>query len=275
MKTRPLPPATHTNAYLVGDREMALIDPGSGDPDELSALFGLIEMLATDGRKVQVVLLTHHHPDHVGGLKAVRERLGVRVGAHPETAKQVPVDFTIDDGQWITLIHQAGDWSLRAIHTPGHARGHLCFFHPRTRSLFSGDHVVGGTGTVIVDPPEGDMTDYLQSLDRLTTLDAESLFPGHGAPQGAVGRRLGELIAHRMERERKVLAALDPSPRPLATLIESAYADTPQSLWPYAERSLLAHLLKLEREGRAARDGERWSAAPAVTQPALGTGQGA
>ena len=269
MKTRPLPPATHTNAYLVGDREMALIDPGSGDVDELRALFELIEMLGSNERAVKVVLLTHHHPDHIAGLDAVRERLRVPVGAHPETAKRVRVDFAIDDGQWITLVPQdnAADWSLRAIHTPGHARGHLCFYHPRTQSLFSGDHVVGGAGTVIVDPPEGDMSDYLASLERLSGLGAETLFPGHGAPQGAVARRLAELIAHRRGREGKVLAALEPEPRSLTELVERAYADTPRELWPYAERSLLAHLLKLEREGRAASDGERWRVVVAPAAP--------
>jgi glyoxylase-like metal-dependent hydrolase (beta-lactamase superfamily II)/8-oxo-dGTP pyrophosphatase MutT (NUDIX family) len=274
MKTRPLPPATHSNAYLVGDREMALIDPGSGDPDELRALFELIDLLGQDGRAVKLVLLTHHHPDHIGGLDAVRERLRVPVGAHPETATRVRVDFSIDDGQWITLVPQdnAADWSLRAIHTPGHARGHLCFYHPRTRSLFSGDHVVGGAGTVIVDPPEGDMSDYIASLERLSALGAETLFPGHGSPQGAVARRLAELIAHRRGREEKVLAALEPEPRTLAELVERVYADTPRELWPYAERSLLAHLIKLEREGRAARAGEKWRAG---AEPPLSPRRGA
>jgi len=258
MKTRPLPPATHSNTYLVGDREMALIDPGSGDEAELQRLFDLIEMLGTDQRKVQVVLLTHHHPDHVAGVEAVRQRYGVKVGAHPETAKHVRVDFSIDDGQWIPLVYSQDDWNLRAIHTPGHTRGHLCFYHPRTRSLFSGDHVVGGVGTVIIDPPEGDMADYVRSLERLAKLGAETLFPGHGAPQGAVARRLRHLLEHRLEREAKVVAALDREPRTLQALIERVYVDTPRELWPYAERSLLAHLLKLEAEGRARRESDFW-----------------
>ena len=119
--------------------------------------------------------------------------------------------------------------------------------------------MVGGVGTVIIDPPEGDMAGYLRSLERLRALGAETLFPGHGAPQGGVKRRLEKLIAHRLEREAKVLAALEPQPGALAELVERAYADTPRELWPYAERSLLAHLLKLEAEGHARREGDRWA----------------
>lgn len=258
MKTRPLPPATHTNAYLVGEREMALIDPGSDDPAELEALFGLIDSLASERRKLALVLLTHHHADHVAGLEAVRARYRVKVAAHAETSKHVRVDFTLADGDVIPLAPGDGDWSLRALHTPGHARGHLCFLHPRTRSLFSGDHITGGRGTVIVDPPDGDMRDYVASLERLLAEPIETIFPGHGSPQGGAMRRIRWLIHHRLEREAKVLAALDAEPRAIAALVERAYADTPRELWPYAERSLLAHLIKLEPEGKAAREGDRW-----------------
>ncbi len=260
MKTRPLPPATHTNAYLVGEREMALIDPGSDDPEELGSLFRLIEALAEDGRRLKLVLLTHHHSDHCAGADAVRSRFKAQVAAHAENARHVKVDFTLEDGDWVPLLPGHGDWNLRALHTPGHAPGHLCFLHPRTRSLFTGDVIPGGTGTVIIDPPEGDMAAYMASLERLTREPVEWLFPGHGAPQGAALRRIHALIAHRQEREAKVLAALDRELKPIAALVERAYADTPCELWRYAERSLLAHLLKLEAEGRAGRDGERWRA---------------
>ncbi|MBI1798991.1 MAG: MBL fold metallo-hydrolase [Candidatus Eisenbacteria bacterium] len=259
MRTRPLPPATHTNAYLIGEREMALIDPGSGESEEIEALFKVIEMLEAEGRTLKFVLLTHHHPDHVEGVDAVRARRRVPVLAHAETAKHMSVDQTLDDGEAIPL-EGGGGWTLHALHTPGHARGHLCFFHPRTRSLFTGDLITGGTGTVIVDPPEGDMAAYIESLERLTGEGIETLFPGHGSPQGGAMRRIQGLIAHRREREAKVVAALSNEPASNATLVERAYADTPRELWPYAERSLLAHLIKLEREGRAIQEGDHWRA---------------
>lgn len=255
MKTRPLPPATHTNAYLVGERDVALVDPGSDDPAELEALFALVDSLASDGRRVRVAVATHHHPDHVAGLDAVRARYRVRVAAHRDAAAAVRADVALEDGDWIPLD---GGWDLRAVHTPGHTRGHLCLHLPRSRTLLTGDHIPGGAGTVIIDPPEGDMADYVASLHKLLALDAEILFPGHGSPQGGAARRIRGLIAHREERERRVLEALGGEPLALAELLPAAYADTKPALWPYAERSLLAHLLKLEREGRAVRAGDRW-----------------
>jgi len=270
MKTRPLPPATHTNAYLVGDREMALIDPGSDDPEELKRLFDLVELLASDDRHVKLVLLTHHHPDHVAGLAAVRKRYGAKVAAHAETARHVNVDFTLADGDVVPLAPGKADWTLRALHTPGHTRGHLCFLHPRTGSLFTGDHVTGA-GTVIIDPPEGDMAEYVRSLERLLNEPVTTLFPAHGSPQAAARRRIQGLIAHRFERETKVVAALAAGAAAPRELVERAYQDTPRDLWGYAERSLLAHLIKLESEGRARRDGERWVGAESATGAAATT----
>jgi ribonuclease/clavin/mitogillin len=259
MKTKPLPPATHTNAYLFGETEMALVDPGSGDEKELEALFALIDAVRVEGRRVRIILLTHHHPDHVGGLEAARERFRVPVAAHAETAKHLRVDLVLKDGDWIPLLAgPAGDWNLQTIHTPGHTRGHLCFLHPRTRSVLTGDHIPGGQGTVIIDPPDGDMAAYIASLRRLLDEPVETLFPGHGPPQGAAKHRIQGLIDHRLAREAKIMAGLDERPRSPAELVPVAYDDTPSDLWGYAERSLLAHLEKLEAEGRARREGQSW-----------------
>jgi endoribonuclease LACTB2 len=262
MKTRPLPPATHTNAYLIGERELALVDPGSGDPDELESLSTLLDVLRVEGRRLKLILLTHHHPDHAGGVAAVQQRWRVPVAAHPETARRLHVDRVLADGEHVSLAPGLGEWDLRVLHTPGHAQGHLSFLHERTKSLFCGDLIPGGRGTVILDPPDGELVPYLASLERLLGEPVETLFPAHGSPQGAAPQRIRWLIQHRLRREKQVVEALGPGLRELPALVEQVYRDTPRELWGYAERTLLAHLLKLEAEGRAVRDGERWRLGP-------------
>lgn len=260
MPTKPLPPATHTNAFLVGERDMVLIDPGSGDPEALAQLFGLIDHLATEGRKLRMILVTHHHSDHWGGVEAVRARYKVPVAAHALTGEHVKIDVALADDERIPLTPGLRDWNLRVLHTPGHSRDHLCFLHEASDSLFCGD-LVAGAGTVVIDPPDGDMGDYLASLERLIAMKPSLLLPAHGSPNGAPAGRLRGLVNHRLEREARVLAALEAAPRSLADLVPIVYADVKPDLWSWAERSLLAHLLKLESERRAIRAGDRWGRA--------------
>lgn len=261
MRTRPLPPARHTNAYLVGETEMALVDPGSGEPEELEALFALVDHLQSEGRRLVLVVATHHHPDHVGGIAAVRARYRVKVVGHPGLAARVPLDLAVADGDALPLTPGLGDWRLQVLHVPGHTRDSIALWQPRLRAAFVGDLMVGGPGTVIVDPPDGDMTAYLGSLERLAALGPRTVYPAHGSPFGGVSHRIAKLAAHRLGRERKVLDAL-PAPGTAAAtpaeLVPRVYDDTPRDLWGHAERSLLAHLLKLEAEGRAAREGQGW-----------------
>lgn len=258
MATQPLPPARHTNAYLVGERDVALIDPGSGSPDELLGLFAVADVLAAEGRRVTTILATHHHPDHTGGIAAARGRFGVPVAGHPALAAYLPLDRMLADGDVVPLRGETGDWSLRALHVPGHTRDSVAFHLPRSRALFTGDLIPGGAGTVVIDPPDGNMSDYLASLERVASLELETLFPAHGSPQGAAVPRTRALIGHRIGREARVIDALAVAPGSPKTLLEIAYAGTPRELWPYAERSLIAHLEKLEREGRAYRDPGGW-----------------
>jgi ribonuclease/clavin/mitogillin len=258
MHTKPLPPARHTNAYFLGTRDVALVDPGSGDPGELEQLFALAGVLQADGRRVTMVIVTHHHPDHIGGVEACRERFGARVSGHAALSPHVKLDVTLGDGDVVRLVPNDPSWDLHVLSTPGHTRDSISLWRPASRALFCGDLVPGGPGSVIVDPPDGDMGQYLSSLGRLAALGPEVIFPAHGSPQGAAVRRIRQLVEHRREREAKVVAALSAEPRALAELLPAAYDDTARELWPYAERSLLAHLLLLEREGRAAREGERW-----------------
>ncbi len=258
MATKPLPPSTHTNAYLIGETEMALVDPGAGDEASLAELFSLIDLLQGEGRRLTMIIVTHHHGDHTGGVVAARERYGARVVGHARLAERMAIDVAVKDGDWLPLTPGLSGWRLQVVETPGHTRDSISLWQPRLRSLFVGDLLPGGAGSVIIDPPDGDMAQYLASLERVAALDPVTLFPAHGSPQGAAVRRIRHLLAHRMERELRVHAALESEPRAIAELLPLAYSDVKPELWPYAERSLIAHLEKLEGEGRAVQQGGRW-----------------
>lgn len=253
-RTPTLPPATHTNCWILDlapSPGVAVVDPGSGAPEDVARRDRILAILAAEGRPAREVWLTHHHVDHVGGVAGLAAR-GLPVRAHPETARLVPggeAFLPVADGE---LLH--GRW--RALFTPGHAPGHLCFLDERTGALVAGD-MVSTLSTVVIDPPEGDMGLYLASLERLRTLGARTLYPAHGSPAPSAVAKLDEYLAHRRMRAAKVEAALDPG-GPLAAVTRAAYDDTPPALLPVAERSCLATLLWLERTGRATRSGDSW-----------------
>jgi ribonuclease/clavin/mitogillin len=254
LRTPTLLPATHTNCWIL-DLEprggVAIVDPGSSDPTELARLDRVLAILGAGGRPAREVWLTHHHVDHVGGLEELAAR-GLPVRAHPETARRLPGGASVlpvEDGE---LLH--GRW--RALFTPGHAPGHLCFLDGRTGALVAGD-MVSTVSTVVVDPPEGDMGVYVSSLERLRGLPARTLYPAHGSPAPSAAAKLDEYLEHRRMRTAKVEAALAPGGT-LAQVTRAAYDDTPPFLLPVAERSCLAALLWLEQLGRAHRSGDAW-----------------
>lgn len=263
LQTRTLPPATHTNTILFGEGEMALIDPAPEDRDEQRVLFAMIDDLAEKGRTPSRILLTHHHPDHIGAVRAARERYGIPVEAHQATIDLLP-DFTFDraieDSERIRLAGPR-ERTLLAVHTPGHAPGHLAFFEESTRVLIAGDHVLGH-GSVLVNPPNGDMDDYLASLEKLRALDAWILIGGHGAVVGDPAGLIGRYVDHRMAREAAILAVLNEGPATTQAIVEKAYTDVSPDLQALAERSVLAHLFRLEKRNRAGRNGPVWRSLP-------------
>lgn len=262
VRTPTLPPATHTNCLLVGDRRVAVIEPASPYPDQQRAIDRAI---AKHGGQVVAVLITHHHQDHVGYAGALRDRLGVPLYAHRETAARVDfaVDRMLDDGDVVDL----GDgMALEAIFTPGHAPGHLVYLERRSGIAHAGD-MVAGKGTILIDPSDsGDMTKYLDSLERLALIGAEALVPAHGPVLRDPVGVCRQLVEHRKMRERKVVAAIGTEGGTVGEVLARAYDDTPMLLWPLAARSLEAHLVKLVREGRVERTGDQVRpAAPRTT----------
>jgi len=243
-----------TNGYLVGEEELAVIDPGPDDPAHIRAL------LEAGRGRIRWILLTHTHTDHAPAALALREATGARIAGRPPRAQaphNVSIDFdrVLADGELL----QVGDSRLRVVHTPGHASNHLCYLLENTGMLFSGDHLVQGF-TVVIAPPDGNMGAYLQSLERLAAMDIAILAPGHGYLIGQPAREIARLIAHRRGREEKVrraLAAVGPAAT-LATLLPVVYDDVAPALYPMAMLSLQAHLDKLVEDGELAVEGPRW-----------------
>jgi ribonuclease/clavin/mitogillin len=252
LRTPTLPPATHTNCWIVSlDRGTAVVDPGSPDPGEQERLFAILDALAAEGEPPREVWLTHVHPDHVGAAAAVSARYGIPVRAHRLAAGRVP-------GVAVEPIREGDLLGGRflVLETPGHAPEHVAFLDERSGALLCGD-LVSTLSTIVIDPPEGDMAEYVRQLERVRALAPRTLYPAHGAPAPDGADRLATYITHRREREALVAAALAEGGT-LAEITARAYADTPAAAPPVAQRSCLASLLKLRDEGRAREERGRW-----------------
>jgi glyoxylase-like metal-dependent hydrolase (beta-lactamase superfamily II) len=242
-----------TNTYLVGEREVAVIDPGPAMPEHIK------NIVEKSTGPIRWILATHTHPDHSPGVAQLAELTGAEVfgipapdGQHQD--KTFAPTTVLSGGD----VLETDEFRLEAVNTPGHASNHLCFRHVGLNWLFTGDHVIDGS-TVVIDPPDGNMKHYIESLQKCRDLQCDALAPGHGEVIDNPTRAIDWIIDHRLEREEKVRAAIEANPD-LTTheLVPHVYQDVDKKLYALAERSLLAHVLKLEADGVAIDTEGRW-----------------
>jgi glyoxylase-like metal-dependent hydrolase (beta-lactamase superfamily II) len=258
---------TGTQSYIVGEGEVAVIDPG---PDEPSHVAALLE--AVRGERVAAILCTHTHRDHSPASRPLAAATGAPiVGCAPLDLKDEEAgradeafdpdyrpDRVLGDGERLA----ADGWSLSAVATPGHTSNHLCYALEGTGALFCGDHVMGWA-TSVVAPPDGDMADYMASLARLLARGDRILYPAHGPAIDDPKARLTELVAHRRQREREILGRLAAGEGHILAMVAAIYVGLDPRLFAAAGRSVLAHLLELERRGMVARQDNEWRLAGA------------
>jgi recombination protein RecT len=247
-----------TNSYLVGDPATGYvaIDPGPNEPEHIERLW------RAAGGDIRMIVCTHSHPDHSPGARPLQALcsgnppiLGLPSAPTARPMSEFTPDRALHDGEVIVLEGRGVRHSLKVIHTPGHAANHLCLVLLEDSLLFSGDHILNGS-TTVVDPPDGDMTAYIDSLDLLTaachTYGIEFILPAHGYVLGFAEKAIAHLKAHRLQREAKVMAVMQARPRGgLDDWVELAYDDVPPRMWPVAKRSLLAHVQRIEALGLA------------------------
>ncbi len=262
---------TGTGTHIVGHGEVAVLDPGPDDPAHVTAL-----LRALGGERVSAILVTHTHRDHSPASRALAAATGAPiVGCAPVVsnaprgapdgfantlseafdADYVPDRICVDED-----VIEGPGWRLEAIATPGHSSNHLAFALPQERALFTGDHVMGWS-TSVVAPPDGEMADYLASLAKLQTRDDTVYHPTHGDPVTEPQRLVRGLTLHRRQREGAILAILGNAPATIPALVAAMYASVDPRLHGAAGLSVLAHLIMLERLGQVCREGERWARA--------------
>lgn len=254
---------TGTQSYIVGaGSEVAVIDPGPLHEDHIEAL-----LAAIGDARVAAICCTHTHHDHSPAAAPLAARTGAPIiGCSPlnllDDGPRADAGFdptyrpdrVLADGERLS----GPDWTLTALATPGHTSNHLCFALEETSALFTGDHVMGWS-TTVVSPPDGDMTAYMESLQKLHEREDRVYYPAHGQPVDKPRQLVRGMIGHRRQRENQILGLLGDGPQTIEAMVPRMYKGVDQQLWPAAGRSVLAHLIDLERRGRVARSDETWT----------------
>jgi len=255
---------TGTETYIVGKGEVAVIDPGPDLAEHVEAI-----LAATEGERINAILCTHTHRDHSPASRPLAAATGAPiVGCTPLTMDDdgpradaaFDADYRPDrvlaDGETVG----GGGWMLEAVATPGHTSNHLCFALRESGALFTGDHIMGWS-TTVVSPPDGDMAAYMASLDKLIERDDRIYYPAHGDPVREPRRFVRAVAAHRRSRERQILDLLEREPQPIPMMVAAMYRGIDPRLHGAAGRSVLAHLIDLEARDRVWRDGDNWAIA--------------
>jgi glyoxylase-like metal-dependent hydrolase (beta-lactamase superfamily II) len=253
-----------TGVYIVGDRDIAVIDPGPDLPEHLDAL-----RRAIAGKRVSHILVTHTHSDHSPAARPLKEWTGAPTyafGPHGSGKAEDGVkmeeggdmdfvpDVRVKDGD---IINGDG-FTFDCVYTPGHTSNHMCFALKEEKALFTGDHIMGWS-TTVVTPPDGDMAQYMASVKKLIARDDEILYPTHGAPVTDPKPFLKAYLEHRVDRENQILACIGDGVETIPAMVARMYVDVDKRLHPAASRSVLAHLIQLVNEGRVTKTGERYS----------------
>ncbi|MEE8349645.1 MAG: MBL fold metallo-hydrolase [Acidobacteriota bacterium] len=248
-------PATHTNAYLVGDRKFYLVDPSTPDPSEQEKLWSLLDEATVQGRVLQGVLLTHDHPDHIGAVEETLRRYPAPIYAHRLAAKSLPkIEFSdfLEHEQELDLgPSPEGEpgWKLKVYHLPGHAPGHLIFQETCYQAVIVGD-LISTLSSILIDPGDGHLATYIESLHFLESVTHGRLYPGHGPPAKDGRLIVQRTLRHRQKREQRLLEALVHTPQTLDAILPRVYLKIDSRMAKYAKRSLLSGLIKLVEEGR-------------------------
>jgi glyoxylase-like metal-dependent hydrolase (beta-lactamase superfamily II) len=252
-----------TGVYIVGDKDVAVIDPGPDLPEHVAAL-----KRALAGKRVTHILVTHCHSDHSPAAKPLKAWSGAKTYAFgPHGSGRDDNDAKVEAGGDMDFVPDvrvkdgetlAGNgFSFECVHTPGHTSNHMCYALKEERALFTGDHIMGWS-TTVVTPPDGDMAQYMASVKKLQARSDKTLYPTHGAPVGEPKPFLAAYLEHRYERERQVLQSIREGRDTIPAMVAHMYADVDKKLHPAASRSVLAHLIQLEQEGRVQHDGARY-----------------